>query len=436
MKSASEIAREVLWGDGVARTRTVMASAFLVASIAYLLAVDVLGIETEVMRDRFWKNAEPLFDGTVPTTEYPPLALVFIAIPRLFGSDPWSYEVAYVALMWVFMVAGLCLVSRLARSLGRDGSRAMIGYGVLVLLMLEFVLDRFDIIAMVFALASFVLFIERRVGWAFVLLAIGVLTKVFPAVFFPIMLIALLCDNRAREAMTGFATFAATGLAAVAVCSVIDPELVTNFVGYNGFRPLQIESLAASVIYPFSMVGITDVWIQGASEESFWSDNLRGPLPDAVADVILPLAVALTAAVWVVYAVLRSRRDDGSIRLMSLGMLSALLAFMVMNKVFSAQYVIWAIAPLMMVVLTSSEVDGRRLYGLLVLAIVLTQADFVYNVGYLGGGANIDDLGMLVILAKNLVLVLILALVLRHMVRGSAGSVDSRPSTVRRSPNP
>ena len=367
------------------------------------------------MRDRFWKNAEPLFDGIVPATEYPPLALVFIAIPRLFGSDPWSYEVAYVAMIYVFMVAGLCLVSRLARSLGRDGSGPMVAYGLMVLLMLEFVLDRFDIIAMVLALAAMVLLAERRTVPAFVVLALGVLTKVYPAVFFPVMLLALLYDRRVRDAFHGFAAFVLTGLAAVAVCVLIDPEIITNFISYNGFRPLQIESVAASVIYPFSMFGLTDVWIQGSSPESFWSDNLRGPLPDALADWMLPVAVACVVAVWVAYMVLRSRAaGDHTMRL-----------------AFSAQYLIWAIAPLMMVLLTSPEGSERRILWVLALAAVLTQADFAYNVGFLGGGANIDDLGMLVILAKNAAVVAATVLALRSMVSAGRETVSAgRPGPV------
>lgn len=53
------------------RYGTVLALMFLVECIVYLAAVDMLGIETEVMRDRYWKNAYPLFHGDVPVMEYP-----------------------------------------------------------------------------------------------------------------------------------------------------------------------------------------------------------------------------------------------------------------------------------------------------------------------------------------------------------------------------
>ncbi len=437
-RTASERVRDALWGDRAARTRTLIAIGFLVACVAYLIAVHALGIETEVMRDRFWKNAEPLFNGVVPATEYPPLALVFIAIPRLFGSDPWGYEVAYVAMMYVFMVAGLCLVSRMAASLRRDRGRAMIAYAVLVLLMLEFVLDRFDLIAMVLTLAAFVLFAERRTVPAFVLLAMGVLTKVYPAVFFPVMVLALAYDRRYADAVKGLAAFVLTGAVAVAVCVLIDPGIITTFIDYNGDRPLQIESVAASLIYPFSMLGLTDVWIQGSSADSFWSDNLRGAFPDALSEHLLAVTIVAVVAVWAAYTVLRHRSGgDHGMALMSVTMLATLLVFLVMNKVFSSQYLIWLIAPLVMAMMTSPAGSQDGTFKAVVLAMVLVQVDFAYNVGYLGGGANIDDLGMLIILAKNAVVIYATYLAVRSMAsvgRGLAGRRASAPQPGCRGP--
>ena len=207
--------RQALWGDEVKATRTVIAVLFLIACIIYLLVVHASGIETEVIRDRFYKNAEPLFRGEMPTMEYPPLALLFIAIPRLFGSTEWGYETAYVAQMFVFMVIGLLLSARLAQDLGFDRRKAMIAYAIMTLLMLEFVLDRFDMIVTVFTLASIVMFIEKRYPAAFFLLACGTLLKVYPAMLFPVYMLFLWQGQEFRESIVGTATFILTGLAVV-----------------------------------------------------------------------------------------------------------------------------------------------------------------------------------------------------------------------------
>ena len=417
--------------DGVRKYQIIIAALFLVACIGYLVAVHFLNIETEVMRDRFWKNAEPLFNGEVPVMEYPPFALVFFAIPRLFVDTAWGYNVAYVAEVLVFMVVGLLLVSKLAERMGHDQKKAMLVYAILMLLMLEFVVDRYDIFPVILTLASFYMFASKRHGCACLLLAVGAMTKLYPAVLFPLYLLYLAYGRQWRDAAVSCAAFLGTCVLIVGVAWLINPELITNFLSYHTDRPLQIESVPASVVYLLSMFGLTDVWIQPfADPDSFGSDNLMGPLPDAVASVMMPLMVVLILAVYAYYAVLRHRgvRDD-DLRLIGLAAVAVLMLFMVANKVFSSQYLIWAIAPIAFVVASRDTGFERRLLWLSVLVLVLTQANFAYNAGYLGGGENINDLGMMVILARNVLAVWLTCMVLGGMRRPAGDAAPSPPGS-------
>ena len=417
--------------DGVRKYQIIIAALFLVACIGYLVAVHFLNIETEVMRDRFWKNAEPLFNGEVPVMEYPPFALVFFAIPRLFADTAWGYNVAYVAEVLVFMVVGLLLVSKLAERMGHDQKKAMLVYAILMLLMLEFVVDRYDIFPAFLTLASFYMFASKRHGCACLLLAVGAMTKLYPAVLFPLYLLYLAYGRQWRDAAVSCAAFLGTCVLIVGVAWLINPELITNFLSYHTDRPLQIESVPASVVYLLSMFGLTDVWIQPfADPDSFGSDNLMGPLPDAVASVMMPLMVVLILAVYAYYAVLRHRgvRDD-DLRLIGLAAVAVLMLFMVANKVFSSQYLIWAVAPIAFVVASRDTGFERRLLWLSVLVLVLTQANFAYNAGYLGGGENINDLGMMVILARNVLAVWLTCMVLGGMRRPAGDAAPSPPGS-------
>lgn len=427
---SAEGVRSALWGDGAARNRTLLALAFLVACIVYLLVVRASGIETEVIRDRYWLDAEPLFRGEFPATEYPPLAMVFFAIPRVFGSSPWGYETAYVAMMWAFMVLGLLMADRTARDLGYSRGRAMGLYSLIVLLLLEFVLDRFDMIVAVFVIASLMFFAEGRSRMSFLMLAIATLLKVVPAVLFPVLLIALIAQGRRRDAFEGAAVYIMAGAVVMAVFWLIEPDSVTSFLDYNSDRPLQIESVAASFLYPLSMAGVSDMWIQSADEEgSHLSDNLRGSLPDDVASVLLPVTCVAVVAVWALYAWRERRRPSGGIGAMALACLAAMLMFLVTNKVFSSQYLLWLVGPVLLVLMTSGKREGRTVLRLTVAVIVLTQLNFAYNVGYLGGGANIDDLGMMILLVRSVVCIALLLLCLRPFLRGT-GPVDGSMETM------
>lgn len=127
--------------------------ALAVAFACYFVTIYLGNLDTEVMSDRFWKNAEPLAHGEIPITEYPPFALFFFAIPRIFAGTPWGYNAAYVVLTYVAAVAGLVYMRRIAEAYGISQTRAMVIYGVLIVMFLQFVTDRYDIFPMVMTLA-------------------------------------------------------------------------------------------------------------------------------------------------------------------------------------------------------------------------------------------------------------------------------------------
>lgn len=404
--------------DGIRRYQLIIAILFLVACVGYLVAVYALGIETEVMRDRFWKNAEPLFNGELPVMEYPPFALVFFAIPRFFGDTPWTYNIAYVAEVFVFMVIGLILVSKLAERMGHDQKKAMLVYAVLTLLMLEFVVDRYDIFPAVLTLASFYLFATKRYAWAGIILAVATLTKLYPAVVFPLYLLYLAYNRQWRDALSATIGFFGAGVLIVAVVWLIEPQMITNFLSYHTDRPLQIESVPSSILYLLSMLGLADVEIQSFFDPgSFGSDNLIGPLPDAVAEIMMPLMIILILAVYALYAWARGRTSDEGLRLLGFAVVAVLMLFMVANKVFSSQYLVWIAAPVAFLVASGSGRTERRMFWLTVLTLVLTQLNFAYNIGYLGGGENINDLGMMVILARNIAAIGVTCLAVAGMYR-------------------
>ena len=59
----------------------------------------------------------------------------------------------------------------------------------------------------------------------------------------------------------------------------------------------------------------------------------------------------------------------------------------------------------------------KRMGWRTVLTLVLTQLNFAYNIGYLGGGENINDLGMMVILARNIAAIGVTCLAVAGMYR-------------------
>ena len=402
-----------------------------IAFIGYLIAIYVLDIETEVIRDRF-PDADQLFNGDIPITEYPPLSLIFFVIPRIFFSDPFGYNIGYVIMIFVITIVGLHLMRRTAESLNMNPVWAMTIYSVLIALLLEYVADRYDIIPAVMTLASFYFFINKKMPAAFIILALAMMTKLYPAILLPIYLIIYMVERDWKGFATGTVWFL-IGAAVVALpCLLIEPDLIMGFMGYHSVRPLEIDSFAATLIYPFSLFGLTDVWIQASTDAgSYGSDNLRGPLCDAVAPWLTPIMIVLIVLFILWYGNVRYRLEkvDERAFVLSAAIFISLMIFILVGKVLSSQYIIWVVPFLALSLLLMKDHKLKwRIFWLSVATVVLTQINFAYTYLVTGGGESISSLSIIMILVRNLMLLAITLLLLKEIrnVRNHGSSDEDR----------
>jgi len=409
-----------LFDNRIGRHQLILGAIFAVASAVFLFVVYHFGIESEVVRG-YLPYANEVMNGNIPSMEYPPFALIFFTIPRLFTSDPFFYEIAFVIQVFVFFVIGLVIIAKLAKRYRQSQRLAMIVYTVLMLLMFEFVVDRYDIFPTVLTLISFYFFVTKRYAWAFVFLSLATMTKLYPAVLFPIFLIPLVFNKDWKNALKGSGLFILTALAIAVPFFLFGQDTLFSFLTSNVDRALQIESTPASIIAFLHTLGLTEVSIEPFQPGVIGSsDNLVGPLPDAVAPLMNPIMLIALMGVYILYAygLHRLRRDgpdneDNRMLLLGGAALLALLAFMLFGKIFSSQFLIWVIP--FIVILMMSSVDPvykRNILFLSVIAIFLTQVNFAVNIGISGGGEGITDAGMLLILARNIVMIVLFAYVI------------------------
>jgi Gpi18-like mannosyltransferase len=402
--------------DDVKRYQLILSVIFGIGCAILLSIVGIFGIESEVMKYRFM-DAEDVFNGRSLAFEFPPLALLFVVIPRIFASTPYGYFVVYAATMFVFFVIGLFIICKIAERFNKDQKKFMLAYTFSMLLLLEFVIDRHDIIPVVMTLAAIYCFITKRYTLAFVLLALGAMIKLYPAILFPIFLIPLIMDKDWKEVLKGAGAFATVLLAVVIPVMLFQPDMMSYFIGYHADRPLQIESVAASLIFLFSMAGLTEVQMVF----TYGSENVIGPWPDAVAPWLTPLMMVSVMTIYIVYAYMlnnirgRGNENDRSY-LFANAMLLSVMMFIIVGKVFSSQYLMWLIPPLLFMFMLPSDANkNRMIYILFAVIIALAQIQFVYNSGYLGGGENINNFGKMLIIVKNMLLVAMVYCVIKLM---------------------
>ena len=339
--------------------------------------------------------------------EYPPGALPVFALPALLSerSDREGFRQAFERVMAGCGVAAILLAALVLAGLGASRARVAAALGALAvfpLLLGNVVLTRFDLWPVALVLAALAALVWRRDRLGFGLLGGAVAAKLFPAVLVPLALAEVWRRRGRREAIVCLGVCAAVVALAFVPFLVLAPDGVAYSLGRQLGRPLQVESLGAALL----LAGHHLLGLELEMRSGHGSQNLSGAAP-AVLAVLLSLA-QLTALVWIWLR--RPATPEELVRWSA----AALLAFVALGKVLSPQFLIW-LAPLVPLV---AGRRGLRASALLGLALVLTQLWFPYR--YWELALEFDGLASALVLARDLVLLVALAVLVRDTARAPA----------------
>jgi hypothetical protein len=376
----------------------------------------------------YWTDASKVHTGLVPyrdfALEYPPLSLVAFLLPAILpggGLDYPAYRTMFEALMALAMVGLVPVVGWTVARVGGGRGAVLLAVGFLAAVPLLFgplTISRYDPWPALLTAAATLAMVSGRPRLGFALLALGTLAKVYPIFLAP--LFAWYAWRRAgrREALGAIAVGAAAGLAGLVPFLAIDPGGTLGPFSRTLERPLQVESLGASVL-----MGLR-AWFGlaiGPVSFGFDSYNLIGPYTADAARVETSLLLGSLVVLWGV-AVAGPARPERFV-----GACAAALALTVaLGKVLSPQYDLWLVAAV-------AATASRSSRGIVALAaiLVLTQVYFPGRyLEYLVG----DPGATLTILERNLALLgfaIYLAVVTwrptRSQARAPAPPPDPRP---------
>ena len=301
-------------------------------------------------------DAHALATGALPYRdfgfEYPPLALLAIALPHALGG---SFETWFAIEMALF---GL-VCQELLRALA--GPRAAWLWALAPLAVGAQIRTHFDLAAVAVLLGALLAFVRERPRAGFALLAVGGLVKLFPLLLVPVAGAWLWGRGQTRQLREGLAW-----CVGVLVVGTAPFWLLGGFGDMFRFhldRPVQIESTPATALF-----ALGGSYVTGTAQhpDGFKSNGLDG----GHADLVLALSTVALVAVVVMAIVLAARA--ASARQLLLCCYLALLAFVGLGKVLSPQYMIW-LAPFVVLALVGRELP---IAGWTITAIVLTQTWF------------------------------------------------------------
>lgn len=349
---------------------------------------------------------ERMLDGEVPyrdfELEYPPGALPAFALPALGSGE--RFDLLFEGLMLLCGAAGVAL---LAAALGAAGTApgALAGgvaFAAFSPLLLGPVLQtRFDLWPAALVTGALAALAAGRPRLGLGVLAAAVTAKLYPLVLLPLALLYVARRFGTREAAVAFGVFCAVALLVAGPFALVGWDGLVGSVTRQTGRPLQVESLGAAVLLVADRMQLYDAVVVS----SHGSQNLAGPLPDALArwqTVAQALAVAL---VWVLFV--RSSRDAARLFAASA---AAVVAFVAFGKVLSPQFAIWLLPLVPLVVVRGSVAP------LLVLAAALVATQAWFPSRYWDVVA-VEGVVWLVLL-RDVLLVALFALLLPLMARG------------------
>ena len=343
--------------------------------------------------------------GKVPyrdfALEYPPGALPIFAFPGVAQPGQGQnvkpgFRRTFETLMWICGAAALCAMALVLRELRGAVWTPLVFAALAPLALGSVILSRFDLWPAALAAGATAALVGGRFRIGHALLGVGAAAKFYPAVLLPLAFAYTWKRRGRREAFVALGLTAAVVAAIFLPFVILAPGGVWHSVSVQLGRPLQVESLGASLLlaaHHLFGLGVT-------GETSHGSQNLAGTTADVVGVVSTVVQACVLLWIWIRFA----RGPATAAALVRAGA-AAVCAFVAFGKVLSPQFLIWLIPVVPLV-------RGRRGLSasvLLLAALVLTQVWFPFR--YFRLALHFEAGLSWVLLARDLLLVA-LALVL------------------------
>ena len=267
-------------------------------------------------------------------------------------------------------------------------------------------LNRYDLWPAFLTAAGLAALIGGRRVLGPALLGVATVAKGYAVVLLPLALIYAWRHGGREEAKRSFVAYAAAAVVVTLPFAVLGPGGLKHSVWIHLRRGLHIESLAASVLTAADRLGLYTVHVfHGFAVE------IDGTLPTIAATASTLLQIAALIAVWVVFA-----RGEPTRQRFITASAAAVTAFVVFGKVLSPQFMIWLV-PL------AALAPGVTPSVLVVAAAALTRGFFPERYG---GVTHVQGETWLV-LARNVVLVALFAVLLRLLAREAPAASAADP---------
>jgi Predicted integral membrane protein len=390
----------------------------LILSVFFIYYVNDSGRWYDVLN--YFDQMNLLFAGEMPYRdfmfEYPPFSMVFMAIPRLFTSDSHIYCIIYSILTFIFFIIGMIYISKISKMYNLTKTNMMVFVAFTLIFANIFLLTRYDIFPTTMCIVALYYYLQKKYCISWLIISLAVMTKLFPIFIIPFLLIPFLLRKDWYGAVKGILTCAAVCVLVSLPFIIADPSTALDYLTYHLDRGLQVESVAASFIMVLNFFNPGMITVV----HNYGSDNLAGALPDAIAP-LLSYGFILTFILllgWVIFKLYERRKSIDQELLQKMVMLAgvaAVMVFLALSKVFSAQFVVWAI---MLLAFTQFSVFDHKLrFEILLLTLAYGILSAINGIFTCGDLEFLNNGSILIIFLRNITHIILIVWIIRLFIK-------------------
>ena len=431
------------------RTLPLLALTLLVHGVVLLMVFPALH-EDVVLRGTltlFYHDGGRTLAGAVPYRdflfEYPPGALVFIALPRLFAAGFLAYRTAFFVEMTLLDAAIVCTLFACARMASLPVARVLGIYSLGLLLLGPLVDYRIDLAPVALTALAILAWQRDRLTLAAVLLGLATGTKAYPLLLLPALLLDPWLRGRWREGWRALCGFSAALALTLSPLLFGGPAGIAATLRFQLDRHLQVESIWATV--PLLLHRLTGFPLEVLGRERALVVIGPGDAAGRAGTFVLgAVALVIYVRIWRqgrvraraaidaprpspgVHDSSPSRTGTGPAGTTSSVVLASttalLLADTVLSKVLSPQYLLWTLPSIALLPLHSR----RAVAVVVVFLVALPLTQWIYPLHYGELVRLITPRAVAVLTLRNLLLAAALILLLAMPWESTAVSGSSR----------
>ena len=330
---------------------------------------------------------QKIMDGNIPyrdfLVEYPPLAVLSFLLPALASSSLAVYSFLFALQIYLLDLVVLFIMWRLAGRLNLKPWYVLGAYSLCLAAVGTLVTGRFDMLPTALVMVALYAFMNGKNKTAWVFLALGLTSKLYPIIIAPLFALYLLRQRQYRKLVQGVVVFVVVVLALNLPWYILYTDGYLYSLEYHMLRGLHSESSYGSIILLGQTMGLTQV----DADLTYGSWNIISPLADTLAKSSFYITAVFLLSTYGLYArkLWKAPHDEGGGTLLSIEaikqlLLFSLLAVLIMllaSKVCSPQYLVW-VCPLLPLV------AERRFFDPLLLFLVAAGiSQYIYPHNYL-----------------------------------------------------